>query len=159
MYNILNYYKQGLKLMNIRKIIEKDLDILSELFVSVFNSKPWNEKWTKEWAYERLNIIFKSYQFYGYVAEKGGTPIGAVFSRIGSYKGELELEIMENFISNHEQRKGVGSALMGELKRQAEKKGIVCLVLQTDKTTFAKDFYLKYGFQGHEENLLMTHEF
>jgi hypothetical protein len=24
----------------------------------------------------------------------------------------------------------------------------------TDKTTFAKDFYLKYGFPEHQENLL-----
>lgn len=93
------------------------------------------------------------------MAEEGKTPVGAIFSRIGSYKGELELEIVEIFVSSTEQRKGVGAALMNELKSRAEKEGIVCFVLLTDKTTFAKDFYLKYGFQGHEENLLMTHVF
>ena len=66
---------------------------------------------------------------------------------------------MKNFVSCAEQRKGVGAALMGELKMQAKKEGAVCFVLLTDKTTFAKDFYLKYGFQGHEENLLMSHVF
>ena len=145
--------------MDIRRIEEKDLDALAELFVSVFNSEPWSENWAKEWACERLNIIFNSYRFYGYMAEKGNTPIGAIFSRIGSYKGELELEIIENFVSCIEQRTGVGAALMGELKSQAKKDDIVCFILQTDKTTFAKDFYLKYGFQGHEENLLMSHVF
>ena len=93
------------------------------------------------------------------MAEKKNIPVGAIFSRIGSYKGELELEVMENFVSYEEQRKGLGSALMDELKFQAKKERIVCFALQTDKTTFAKDFYLKYGFQGHEENLLMTHVF
>ena len=145
--------------MKIRKIEEKDLHVLSDLFVSVFNSEPWNESWSKEWAYERLHIIFMSYRFHGYVAEKEDIPVGAIFSRIGSYMGDLELEIMENFVTYDEQRKGVGSALMAELKLQAKKEGVVCFVLQTDKTTFAKDFYLKYGFQGHEENLLMSHGF
>ena len=145
--------------MNIRKIESSDLTILSELFVSVFNAEPWSESWTKEWAYQRLSIIFKSYRFHGFVAEKKGVPVGAIFSRIGSYKGELEVEVIENFVSCAEQRKGVGAALMGELKMQAKKEGAVCFVLLTDKTTFAKDFYLKYGFQGHEENLLMSHVF
>lgn len=148
-----------LELMNIRKIEQEDLDVMSELFVSVFNAEPWNECWTKEWAYERLNIIFKSYRFYGYLAENEDTPLGAVFSRIGSYKGTLELEIVESYVSSSAQRKGVGTALLNELKSHAEKEGIACFVLQTDRTTFAKNFYTKYGFEGHEENLLMSHDF
>ena len=145
--------------MNIRKIEKRDLNVLADLFVSVFNSEPWNESWTKEWAYERLGIIFRSHRFYGYVAEKEDAPVGAIFSRVGSYKGILELEIVENFVSGNAQRKGLGAALMNELKFQAMKEGISCFVLLTDKTTFAKDFYLKYGFEGHEQNLLMSHEF
>ena len=145
--------------MNIRKIEEKDLDVLAELFVSVFNSEPWSENWNKEWAYERLSIIFKSYRFHGYVAEENNVPIGAIFSRIGSYKGKLELEVIENFVNSNDQRQGVGAALMGELELQAKREGVVCFVLQTDKTTYAKDFYLKHSFQEHEENLLMSRVF
>ena len=85
--------------MNIRKIEPDDLNDLSALFVSVFNSEPWSESWSKQWAYERLGIIFKSYRFYGYVAEKENVPVGAIFSRIGSYKGELEHE--ENLFMSH----------------------------------------------------------
>ena len=145
--------------MNIRKIEEEDLIPLSVLFVSVFNQAPWNEDWTTDWAYERLLIIFKSHRFFGYMAEEGTDPVAAIFSRVGSYKGELELEIMENYVTGKEQRKGLGAALMNRLKSEAVKEGISCFVLQTDKTTFAKDFYLKFGFQAHEENLLMSHEF
>jgi ribosomal protein S18 acetylase RimI-like enzyme len=145
--------------MKIRKIEEKDLEALADLFVLVFNAKPWSENWTKQWAYERLDIIFKSYRFYGYIAEVKDESVGAVFSRIGSYKGELELEVVEMFVSGQQQRKGIGTALLDELKYQAKKDQIVCVVLQTDKTTFAKDFYHKYGFKGHDENLLMTHIF
>ena len=142
--------------MRIRRIEFDDLERLSELFVIVFNHEPWNENWTKDWAYERLCIIYKSHGFYGFVAQDENTPIGAIFSRIGSYKGELELEIVENYVSPTEQRNGVGAALINELKMQSKKDGVTCFVLQTDKTTFAKEFYLKYGFHGHEENLLMS---
>jgi len=145
--------------MHIRRIEFNDLERLSELFVIVFNHEPWNENWTQDWAYERLSIIYKSHGFHGLVAEVGNAPIGAIFSRMGSYKGELELELIENYVAPTEQRKGVGAALMNELKLQAKKEGVVCFALQTDKTTFAKDFYLKYGFQAHEENLLMSHTF
>lgn len=143
----------------IRKILESDIDQLSDLFVSVFNQPPWSEGWKKEWAIERLSIIFNSYRFYGCLAEEGGKPIAAILSRLGSFKGALELEIMETFVSASEQRKGVGIAMRDDLKTQAKQDGISCFVLQTDKDTFAKNFYLKYGFTAHEANLLMSHEF
>lgn len=145
--------------MRIRKIREGDIPELSDLFVSVFNAPPWSQDWKKEWAVERLSIIFGSYRFYGCLAEVDGQAVGAVLSRLGSFKGVLELEIMENFVVKVEQRKGVGAALLNELKSSAQADGIQCFVLQTGRDTFAKDFYLKYGFHPHEDNLLMSHEF
>ena len=145
--------------MNLRVIAREDISGLSDLFVSVFKEPPWNEDWEKEWAYERLSIIFKSYRFYGYLAELNGRPVAAVLARIGSYKGELELEIVEMFVLKGEQRKGLGGALLDQLKVRAKSDGITCFALQTGRDTFAKDFYLKYGFAAHEDNLLMSLEF
>ena len=145
--------------MKIRTIREDDLPQLADLFVSVFNDPPWSQEWQKEWAYERLSIIFKSYRFYGCLAEVDDNPVAAILSRLSSFKGELELEIMENFVLREEQRKGIGAALLNELKAYAKQDGIRCFVLQTGRDTFAKQFYLKYGFKAHEDNLLMSHEF
>ena len=145
--------------VSIRKISEDDVLQLSDLFVSVFNEPPWSQDWKKEWAYERLSIIFKSYRFYGFLAEVGNYPVAAILSRVGSFKGELELEIMENFVIKEERGKGIGIALLNELKSYAKVDGIKCFVLQTGRDTYAKDFYLKYGFEAHEDNLLMSHEF
>jgi GNAT superfamily N-acetyltransferase len=146
-------------MMSIRKIREDDVLQLSDLFVSVFNEPPWSQDWKKEWAYERLSIIFKSYRFYGCLAEVDNHPVAAVLSRLGSFKGELELEIIENFVIKDEQRKGIGVALLNELKSCAKVDGIRCFVLQTGRDTYAKSFYLTYGFKAHEDNLLMSHEF
>ncbi len=146
-------------MMSIRRIREDDIHQLSDLFVSVFNEPPWNQGWKKEWAHERLLIIFQSYRFYGCLAEVDNHPVAAVLSRLGSFKGELELEIMENFVIREEQRKGVGAALLNELKSYAKADGIQCFVLQTGRDTYAKEFYSKYGFEAHEDNLFMSHEF
>jgi len=145
--------------MKIRKIREDDVLQLADLFVSVFNEPPWSQDWKKEWAHERLSIIFNSYRFYGCLAEEDDQPVAAVLSRLGSFKGELELEIMENFVMREEQRKGVGAALLNELRSYAKADGIQCFVLQTGRDTFAKQFYLKYGFKAHEDNVFMSHEF
>jgi ribosomal protein S18 acetylase RimI-like enzyme len=143
---------------DIRKIQENDLPNLAELFVSVFNEPPWSENWKYDWAYQRLHILFNSYGFYGCLAESRNGIVGSVLTRIGSYKGELELEIAECFVSKNEQRKGVGSALLNNLKLYAKNEGISSLVLFTDRNTYASKFYKKYGFQSHEENIFMSHD-
>lgn len=66
---------------------------------------------------------------------------------------------MECFVINTEQRKGIGSELLNKLKSNAESDGIKGFFLLTDKNTFANDFYRKYGFRTHEENVLMSHVF
>lgn len=142
--------------IEIRYIEEHDLDRLSELFISVFNSAPWNESWEKSWALERLTILYNSYKFCGFLAVDDELIIGAAFSRLGSFMGELELEVVEMFVSGQHQRAGVGRSLVNELENFAIKNKMSALVLQTDKGTFAKDFYLVLGFKGHEENLLMS---
>ena len=144
--------------MEIRSIKQNDLDVLCDVFVSVFNSDPWNESWEKSWVLERLEILFNSYGFCGFLAVDDTEILGAIFSRLGSYMGEHELEIAEMYVDGNHQRKGVGAALIAEIQDYSLANGISCLVLQTDKHTFAKDFYLGLGFQGHEQNLLMTKE-
>jgi aminoglycoside 6'-N-acetyltransferase I len=142
--------------MEIRSIELNDLDALGDVFVSVFNSAPWNESWKKPWVLERLGILFNSYGFCGFLAEDDTEVVGAVFSRLGSYMGERELEISEMYVDGNHQRRGVGAALITEIQNYSIANSISCLVLQTDKHTFAKDFYLGLGFKGHEQNLLMT---
>jgi hypothetical protein len=41
--------------MNICAIVQQDLQVISQLYVSVFSNPPWNEDWEITWAYERLN--------------------------------------------------------------------------------------------------------
>lgn len=145
-------------MIKIRKIREEDLAKLAELFKSVFNRAPWSENWKYDWVYQRLFIIFMSYGFYGCLAESNNIIVGSVLSRISSYKGELELEIVECFVSTEAQRQGVGSALLDNLMLYSKKQKISSLILFTDRNTYANEFYKKYGFLSHDENVFMSYK-
>jgi aminoglycoside 6'-N-acetyltransferase I len=103
------------------------LDRLSGLFIPVFNSAPWDESWEKSWALERLTILYNSYKFCGFLAVDGEAIIGAAFSRLGSFMGELELEVVEMFVSGQHQRAGVGKSLVDALEGFAIKNKISAL--------------------------------
>ncbi len=145
-----------MSLVTVQKITDTDLPELARLFVEVFSAAPWDQPWTQESALERLSIIRQSYGFYGLQLVQNYKPIAGVLARLGSFLGELELEIVEMFVSNAHQRIGLGGDLLDALKQQASRDKIHCFVLQTGADTFAKDFYLKHGFKAHEDNLLMS---
>lgn len=145
----------GESLINIREIESSDLISLSKLFVEVFQSHPWNETWKETWAFERLDIIFRSYGFCGFLALETDSVVGAIFSRLASFKGEKELEVVEMYVSVIHQRKGVGAALIQKTEDYAKANDIKNIVLLTDKNTYAKSFYTKFSFSPYPENLFM----
>ena len=49
----------------IEDMLLADLDEYTELFVSVFNSEPWNDLWTKETARIRIENMMKTNTFVG----------------------------------------------------------------------------------------------
>ena len=100
---ILNFWERDLKIMNIWSIEKKGLASLAEMFVTIFNAEPWRENWTKGWALECLSKIFNSNEFYVLMAEAERIPVGAIYSRVWSYMGELEREIVENFVNSANQ--------------------------------------------------------
>ncbi len=141
--------------MNIRKILKDDINQLSELYIKVSKEPPWNEYWKKEWAIERLSILFNCPGFYGYLCEAEGVFLGAIFSRKNSYLGNLELEVEELFVSPDHQGRGLGSQLMSKLSSSAKKDGISVLVLLTEKDSPAEKFYLNKEFKTKDEIVFM----
>ncbi len=97
-------------------ISEADLPALASLFTEVFTADPWNQPWTHSSAMERLNILYQSYGFYGYQILSGDKPVAGLFASLGSFLGELELEIVEMFVSSEFQRAGLGSKLLEAIK-------------------------------------------
>ena len=61
------------------------------------------------------------------------------------YKGP-EAVVGEFFIKSDVQHEGLGTTFMNALKKKAKENFISSIVLQTQKSNYAYDFYIKNGF-------------
>lgn len=132
-----------------------DIEQCIELYISVFNSEPWNESWTYSTAKERLTdfihtpkylgfLLYEEDQLIGLVAGKGKkTDVGGTF-----YLAEL-------CISNRIQGKGYGTILLQHVEKELRKKEIHGLYLLTAHGGLAETFYRKNGYEIHENRMVL----
>jgi aminoglycoside 6'-N-acetyltransferase I len=102
--------------MDISAIAEQDLQVISQLYVSVFSSPPSHEDWEFTWAYERLNWIYQSQGFAGYIALDSKQILGAIMGHFVPFKGKKGFEIVEFLVTTHQQNKGIGNQLLAQLE-------------------------------------------
>lgn len=139
-----------------QKITEHMIDLIAESFVSVFNSEPWNDSWTKEQAAERLTDIFNTPKFDGAV-EVNGNKISAVIMGQGQrYYDGIHFEILEFWVDKNLQGKGIGGKLLNEFTEHLKNKGISNLYLLTMHGERTEGFYKKHGYTTNECLCLMS---
>ena len=140
----------------LRRFRDDDLDECTELFLKVFSSEPWNDKWESQ---DHVKIYLKEFInnpiFYGYVAQEDSTIIGACFSHSRTWWEGRELYIDEMFVNNERQGEGIGSRLIEYIKGDLKTEGFRAIVLLTDKDLPAEKFYVKNGFRRSDSNILM----
>lgn len=71
--------------MLIRKILKSDIKNCAELYKEIFNQSLWEESWTYEEANNRLNYIFESKGFVGFIATYENLIWGFVLGNIEPY--------------------------------------------------------------------------
>ncbi|GAB1256450.1 hypothetical protein NBRC116494_09520 [Aurantivibrio plasticivorans] len=140
----------------IRMFTSADLKATSRLYVDVFAGPPWNERWTIDWALDRLTMIFQSPGFLGHVYEVNGKIVGVIAGRSNSFKGRRELEIVELFVSKRCQSDGVGKALLSAIEEQAGNNGYSHSVLLTSQRVPAFNFYLRRGYRANADMVMMS---
>ncbi|MEM7579582.1 MAG: GNAT family N-acetyltransferase [Mastigocoleus sp.] len=144
--------------MEIHTIEEKDLELISNLFLSVFSKSPWNEYWESSWVYERLLWIYKSRGFHGYFAESNKKIIGAILGYFVPFQGKKGFEIKEFFVDVKYQRQGIGTKLLNQLESGLKKNDYEFSILLTCKESHAESFYFKRGYQENDKLILMRSE-
>ena len=66
--------------------------------------------------------------------------------------------IEELWVIPARQRRGVGSAFLARIRNSLRKKGISAIVLQTDRSLPAYDFYCRNGFSEASEQAYLIKE-
>lgn len=144
--------------MNV-EISDMSLDCLSEyaeLFVSVFNSEPWNDSWTNETAVTRIENMMNTNTFIGKAIYCENDLKGIIWGQKEQYYNGVHFQIQEFCVKNTEQNKGYGKKLLQALKDELSAAGITNIYLITSKGERTEGFYAKRGFVTSDYMILMT---
>ena len=147
--------REGMINMQIREIKETDFESGAKGLMAAFKEVPWNENWTFEEAFLRIDELMASRMSRGYVIEEDDKVIGMCIGRLMTYTGFRELWVDEFSIHPEHQSQGLGRKLLDYAKQEVAKEGITNLCLTTIKGYPAVEFYQKNGFKPSETVLFM----
>ena len=143
--------------MKIRTIAESDLNAISQLYVSVFSSSPWNEYWEYQWAYERLNWIYQFQGCAGLLGLDEDKIIGATLGYFVPFKGKKGFKVVEFFVDTNYQNRGIGTKLLRQLELNL-KDNYDFVLLLTAKNIDAESFYLNRNYRRDDKLVLLRKE-
>lgn len=141
------------------KITDMELSHIAEyskLFASVFNSEPWNDKWTLETAGLRLENMMKTYTFVGKALYSENELKGFIFGQKEYYFNGIHFQIQEFCVLTGEQKKGYGKALLQALREELDLLGVVNVYLITSRGDCTEGYYRRRGFVTSDHMILMT---
>ena len=143
--------------MKLKELCFSDMEMVKELFLSVFSQEPWNDDWSDE---EQLDCYIgdllghsRALCFGLFDQEK---LIGLSLGYIRNWYEGTEYRIEELCISRHCQGRGIGQDFLKRIEEQLERRQIVHIFLQTERHLPAFSFYIKCGFRTLEEDVTMV---
>ncbi|MBQ8515346.1 MAG: GNAT family N-acetyltransferase [Ruminococcus sp.] len=137
------------------RITENDIEEIAESYISVFNSEPWNDSWTKEQAVERLTDFFRTPKFEGVMERADGKIAAVLLGRGETYFDGIHFQILEFWVDKAMQRQGIGGRLLEEFIEYLKFKGIYHHFLITLHGECTEGFYEKHGFKADDFLCLM----
>lgn len=134
-----------------------EVEIVKELFVSVFTNEPWNDDWSNQ---EQLDLYLSDLMgqsnslTYGLYEEE--KLIGLSMGHIRHWYSGTEYYIDELCIRTDRQGNGIGTYFLKEIERGIKEIDLVKIFLQTENTVPAYHFYQKNGFCELKEQVLLV---
>ena len=135
--------------MKSRLITKSDIGKCAKLFSQVFSSEPWNEPWTEEDAFKRLNHFFESKGFAGVLLESESV-IGFALGNIEPFHFGDMFYLREMCIDTKKQHSGYGYKILENLEESLKEQEVHSIYLTTERQIPASKFYQKHGFNFKE---------
>jgi ribosomal protein S18 acetylase RimI-like enzyme len=136
--------------MNIGNYSSQDLQEIINLYIRVFNSPQWKDKWTPATADQHLGNYVKIPTFLGFVGKEGDKLLAVCFGYLRNGRTGTEYVIDELFVEPERQNQGLGSELIAYVKAQLSKLSVKSISLITDRKIPANDFFDKQGFASQD---------
>ena len=140
--------------MKIRKAKKSDLKKISELLRIEYKKFPYNEKWSRKSALEKIKNYFKEQIIF--VLEIENTIKGFVIGTINLEDDGDHGYVSEIIVSEKFQRKGYGKKLLEKIEKYFKKNKAKKIGLMSHPKSKAFKIYKKLGFKKLENFVYMT---
>lgn len=136
----------------------KNLKEMRELFLDVFSSEPWFDKWDDE---HQLDLYLKdltdnSNSLSLLLFDDEDNIIGGSLGYVFNWWEGKEYFIKEFFISREKQNQGIGQLFLTQINDILADQNIKHITLATEKTFPAYHFYQKNGFSEMTDSAFLV---
>ncbi|HFI0120921.1 TPA: GNAT family N-acetyltransferase [Streptococcus suis] len=143
--------------MELKELIVADMEMVKELFLSVFSQEPWNDDWSDEEQLDRyLGDLLSHPRALCFGLIDQDMLIALSLGHIRYWYEGTEYRIEELCISRDYQGRGIGQAFLKRIEEQLAERSIIHIILQTERKLPAFSFYKKCGFRALEEDVTMV---
>lgn len=133
----------------------EDLDEVVLLFIKAFNKEPWNDKWTRDTAYNRLKQMINCEGYYGVKACENEKIIGIILGNHEYYYDGMHFNIKEFCVDSDIKGRGIGSQILEEFICRLKEKGIIKIYLSTLQSDSTIKFYEKNGITYSKDSVVL----
>lgn len=118
------------------------------LHAAAFRGAPWNEAWSPTASVQRLQEIFETPRFLGFIMRdiKTGKAVALAVGSFESWHDGPHFQIKEVCVHPTMQRNGLGSSIFQTLMNEAFGRGATQVYLHTLRGSGAESLYRKLGF-------------
>lgn len=141
--------------MNYFRMSEKDLDIITSLYVRYYNE---NEDgiWTFEKANKRIRQVLLTPDSYCLIQEVNGLYTGFLMGYIKEYDDLKSYFLEEIVVFKDYQNKGLGTLFISELQKQLLNRDVSMIELMGVNDAKHLNFYEKFSFEKTNNLLVMS---
>lgn len=144
--------------LTFRRMTPADFPACARELMAAFRVEPWNEEWTPDQAFTRIDEIMSARVSRGIVCMDGGSCVSMLCGRIMTYQDQKLFYIDEFSVHPDYQRQGIGSRMLAFLREEMKKEPqpISHMSLITERGFPSVAFYEKNGFVELQNELTMA---
>ncbi len=141
--------------MNYNVMNEKDLDIITSLYVKYYNENEDGIR-TFEKAYKRIRQVLLTPDSYCLIQEINGIFTGFLMGYIKEYDDLKSYFLEEIVVFKEYQNKGLGTLFINELQKHLLDKEVSMIELMSVNDSKHLNFYEKFSFEKSTNLLVMS---
>lgn len=141
--------------MNYNVMNEKDLDIITSLYVKYYNENEDGIR-TFEKAYKRIKQVLLTPDSYCLIQEINGVYTGFLMGYIKEYDDLKSYFLEEIVVFKEYQNKGLGTLFINELQKHLLDKEVSMIELMSVNDSKHLNFYEKFSFEKSTNLLVMS---